>query len=62
MKKSQIIQEICRKIKVSRYDPDSEAMSKRELLVLNSYLDLVINKLAEAVRPEPVGKKHKKGG
>lgn len=60
LKKAQICQEICRKIKVSRLDPDAEALSKRELLVLNSYLDLVINKLSEAVRPDV--SQSKKGG
>lgn len=45
LKRNDLINEVCRKCRISRRVPDSGALSKRELLLINSFLDIVIDRV-----------------
>ncbi len=45
LKRNDLINQVCRKCRISRRDPNSGALSKRELLLINSFLDIVIDRV-----------------
>ena len=44
-KREDLIREICRKCRITRRAPRSGAISKRELLLINSFLDITIERV-----------------
>jgi hypothetical protein len=54
LKKADVCKEICRKVRVTRTAPAAGNLSKRELLLVNSCLDVLLNASQKAPTPSEV--------